>query len=526
MVLGAMLENDDDLVDIVRELQEAKGRGDQFNPRRLHEKIEVLGPAIDLEELKRSIDVEIVARLGMGWDFWFGLLQRFHAREGNCRVVYAHQEAGVKLGDWVRKQRSNRYRLTPEQIDRLNQLCFSWDPFNEAWETNFVALQRFHGREGHCRVPRDQQEDGLNLGSWVAWQRAKKDTLSLDQVQRLNLLDFSWDPRSEFWEPQFTALHKFRQREGHCRVPGDHQEDGLKLGDWVSNLRQRRDKLLPDQVQRLDQLGFIWDPLSEAWATGFAALEKFKQREGHSRVAHSHEEDGLKLGGWVLSQRQKREKLTPRQVDRLNELGFSWDPLAESWEANFAALEKFKQREGHCRVPDKHQENGLKLKGWIGEQRMKRDRLSPEQLQRLNELGFSWNPLAETWEANFAALEKFKQRERHCRVPDKHQEGGLNLGAWAGKQRSKRSNLSLEQVQRLNGLGFSWDPLAEAWETNFAALEKFKQREGHCRVPQPHQEKELKLGNWVSNLRQKKDRLPADQVERLNQLGFVWDARS
>jgi superfamily II DNA or RNA helicase len=99
MVLGAMLENDDHLVDIIRELQEAKGRGDQFNPRRLHEKIEVPGPAIDLEELKRCIDVEIVARLGMGWDFWFGLLQRFHAREGNCRVVYAHQEAGVKLGD-------------------------------------------------------------------------------------------------------------------------------------------------------------------------------------------------------------------------------------------------------------------------------------------------------------------------------------------------------------------------------------------------------------------------------------------
>jgi Helicase associated domain len=100
------------------------------------------------------------------------------------------------------------------------------------------------------------------LGSWVAWQRAKKDTLSLDQVQRLNLLDFSWDPRSEFWEPQFTALHKFRQREGHCRVPGDHQEDGLKLGDWVSNLRQKKDKLPADQVERLNQLGFVWDARS------------------------------------------------------------------------------------------------------------------------------------------------------------------------------------------------------------------------------------------------------------------------
>ena len=54
-VLGAMLENDDDLVDLIREMKEAKGRGDKFNPKSLHEKIEVIGPAIDLDELRRSI---------------------------------------------------------------------------------------------------------------------------------------------------------------------------------------------------------------------------------------------------------------------------------------------------------------------------------------------------------------------------------------------------------------------------------------------------------------------------------------
>jgi predicted helicase len=86
MVLGAMLENDDDLVDLIREMKEAKGRGDKFNPKSLHEKIEVIGPAIDLDDLRRSIDVEIVDRLGMGWDEWYGLLQRFYKREGHCRV--------------------------------------------------------------------------------------------------------------------------------------------------------------------------------------------------------------------------------------------------------------------------------------------------------------------------------------------------------------------------------------------------------------------------------------------------------
>lgn len=129
MVLGAMLENDDDLVDLIREMKEAKGRGDKFNPKSLHEKIEVIGPAIDLDELRRSIDVEIVDRLGMGWDEWYGLLQRFHKREGHCRVPARSQAFGLNLGTWVNNQRSKKEDLTPDQIRRLDSLGFSWDPF-------------------------------------------------------------------------------------------------------------------------------------------------------------------------------------------------------------------------------------------------------------------------------------------------------------------------------------------------------------------------------------------------------------
>src|SRR5262245_43709306 len=46
-VLNAMQEQDEDLVQIIRELREAKGRGEIFDPQRLSEKIEVLGPSIE-----------------------------------------------------------------------------------------------------------------------------------------------------------------------------------------------------------------------------------------------------------------------------------------------------------------------------------------------------------------------------------------------------------------------------------------------------------------------------------------------
>jgi hypothetical protein len=147
----------------------------------------------------------------------------------------------------------------------------------------------------------------------------------------------------------------------------------------------------PERVQRLDQIGLVWEPRNEAWDLHLAALDKFQRREGHCRVLPKHQENNLKLGIWVTHQRQTRDSLSPDQVQLLNELGFSWDPRDEAWEANFAALEKFHAREGHSRVANKHQEEDLKLGFWVSNQRKRKDTLSPERIQRLNQLGFIWD---------------------------------------------------------------------------------------------------------------------------------------
>jgi predicted helicase len=67
-ILNAMQEQDEDLVQIIREIQEAKGRGEVFNPRKLTDKIEVLGPSIELSTLRSNIFVEVVDRIGVRWD--------------------------------------------------------------------------------------------------------------------------------------------------------------------------------------------------------------------------------------------------------------------------------------------------------------------------------------------------------------------------------------------------------------------------------------------------------------------------
>ena len=46
-------------------------------------------------------------------------------------------------------------------------------------------------------------------------------------------------------------------REGHCRVERKHKEDEVKLGSWVTKQRSRKGGLAPDQIERLNSLGFF-----------------------------------------------------------------------------------------------------------------------------------------------------------------------------------------------------------------------------------------------------------------------------
>ena len=457
-VLGAMLESDDDLVDTIEKMQEARGRGDKFNPRQLHEKIEVIGPAINLDKLTQSIDVEILECLGISWDHWFGLLQKFKRREGNCHVSRDHTEDGKKLGIWATNIRNKKILCSEGQLNRLNSIGFSWNPLDERWEKLFAALNDFKQANGHCRVSQKYKHGPLNLGTWIATQRKNKGELSLGQVERLDSIGFIWDPITAQWEESFEALKAFHKREGHCRVPRKIKTDGLKLGIWASNIRKRKDKLTPMQIDQLHSIGFCWDHDEEQWEEAFEALKVFHKREGHCKVAQLFKTGGLKLGSWVARQRHPKNGLSADKISRLNQLGFIWDPFAEQWEEAFEALKAFHKREGHCRVVARTVINGFKLGSWVSLQRSKKSQLSANQIDRLDSLGYTWDPHAQLWEESFIALQEFLKREGHCRVSQSFEADGVKLGAWVSKQRQKKASLSPDRIKRLNSLGFIWKP--------------------------------------------------------------------
>jgi Helicase associated domain len=401
----------------------------------------MIGPRVGFDRLTRSIEVEIANRIGSNWDEWVGLMRRFQAREGHCDVPQRHREGKLRLGQWVSVQRNTKGTMSVERRHRLDAIGFIWDVPETRWDEEFAALKQFKAREGHCNAPQGHREGILPLGNWVSMQRTNKNTMSTERKHRLDEIGFIWDPYESEWENGFSALEKFKEREGHCAVPRLHREGTLSLGNWVSNQRARKDTKLSDEHrQRLDEIGFVWNAREANWEKGFAALEKFKVREGHCNVPTE-----LLLGRWVVTQRTTKDKMSNERRQRLDKIGFVWDTIETKWEDN-----------GHCNVHPSHVEGSYRLGAWVLKQRWKKDTMSNERRKRLNEIGFNWDAREAKWEDGFSALKQFKIREGHCNVPAAYREGTYRFGAWVNNQRFKDTKMSIERRQRLDKIGFVW----------------------------------------------------------------------
>jgi superfamily II DNA or RNA helicase len=468
------------------------------------------------------------------WEANYQLLIDFAAREGHAYVPHLHLEDGVKLGVWVQNQRRN------SAMDKKNRLKleaiqgWTWDFLRDVWYRNLALVQEFVKQEGHARVPVGIVAEGIKIGIWVSIQRKRREDLGGEQIRQLERLPgWTWDPIGDSWGKNYRLLEEFTLREGHAQVSARHIEGRSRLGAWVADQREKRDKLTVERQTQLAALpGWTWSVLEDKWTRGYTALESFIVREGHARVPTGHIEGGVKLGNWVSDRRKDRDKLTVERQAQLAALpGWAWSILEERWERYIEALREFIAREGHARVPATHIEGSVRLGSWVSEQRKHRDKLTPERQAQLAALsGWSWEIAKSAWEGNFEALRSFSAREGHARAPSGHLENGVALGSWVQVQRAKRAKLSPAQISLLEALpGWTWDPLGDDWLTSINALYAYVKREGHARVPSGHAEGGVKLGSWIGRRRVEKARgkLSAERIALFESFpGWSWNAKN
>jgi len=376
-----------------------------------------------------------------------------------------------ELAEWCNTQRKayNGNEISPDRIMRLEQIGFVWEPFEVAWETMFIALATYKQTHGDCNVSK-YSKDNLRLGQWCNNLRARyrNNTLSPERIKRLENLGFLWDPFSEKWEEMFAELVAYKKAHGDCNVPAVWK-DNPSLGMWcyVQRRAYRINKLSPDHIKRLEQLGFVWELLEVAWEEMFADLTAYKQAHGDCNVPWEWK-DNPKLAHWCSTQRERYNinKLSSDRTKRLEDLGFRFDKLRSvvrksnigdiRWNNRYRQLIAYKQTHGDCNV-SKHSEDNHVLGTWCSTQRenYNHNKLSRDRVKRLAQLGFMWNRLEPVWEEMFADLTAYKQAHGHCNVPWEWKDNP-KLARWCSTQRTryKFNGLSPDRVKRLKELGF------------------------------------------------------------------------
>jgi hypothetical protein len=522
-VLQALREQDEVLNDIISQMRIDKGRRKGFDDSRFREKVEILGTEINLETLRRNITVELVDKLSVSWDERSGQLVTYKEEFGDCNVPRGYLE-NPKLATWTGTQRQNKKNgnLEVEKIEKLNQIGVSW---NQMYQQLIAYKEEF----GDCNVLRSYTNP-LQLPTWVSEQRTvkKKGKLSEDKIKRLEAIGFSWNPHKDLWKQMYEELVAFKGEFGDCNVPTEY-DDNPPLGRWVRKQRQKyeKGKLNPDRVQELEVLGLTWNPDQTYWNQMYQELVDCHRVHGDCNVPQKYS-DNRKLASWVTTQRslQKKGKLEIPKLEKLQELGFSWDPIENYWNQMYQRLVAYKEQHGNCNVPDKWVENPS-LGTWVGSQRRRKNKgtITNLQIEKLNQLGFIWNLEKNQWGKMFQALVTYKEEFGGCNVPQTYPENP-RLGQWINTQRryKKYDRLQKEHIKRLESIGFIWNRVEDAWKQMYQELVNYHRVHGDCNVPLGYSENP-QLATWVSTRRNsyKTGQLDADKIQKLDELGFSWN---
>lgn len=210
------------------------------------------------------------------------------------------------------------------------------------WEQYFAAAKEYVAEYGDLKVPKKYKTAaGLSLGSWIGVQRSvyagnRAGALSESQIERLNSIGMIWENRLESaWENGFEHAKAYYEEFGDLLVPARYKSpDGFLLGNWISNLRQRRlngeqsELLDEERIARLDSIGMAWDASSVRWEKNYCAALEYYNVHGDLLVPFDYKTpDGLALGTWVRSLRQarkgefNRKPPTQEQIERLDKIG-------------------------------------------------------------------------------------------------------------------------------------------------------------------------------------------------------------
>lgn len=403
------------------------------------------------------------------WDKMYQRYVDYINANGTIEVDTSKENADLLR--WTRQQQ-HEYRYLKEakassmfqvKIDKLRKIGFEFKYIS--MEERLSTLLKYKEKYGDFNVP----ENHAVLGKWVDEQKkaAKKfaeegdGTAFFDgKIKELIALGFKVDIEEAAADDK-DILNQDSARAKSPDVTGKAGINPITSGGFAINTRSDDEK---------------------KWTKHYAELVEYKKENGNCEVPPSQH---TPLSYWVTQQHKEYQKvqegkasrMTLQRVQQLTDLGFVFRQVAKSftWEQRIEQLTKYKEENGHTRVPKSDPLLGV----FVNRQRYEYSKFKTNRPSTMNEARLADLEALDfvfvagkkmdhvdfknkkSWEQRFQELVQFRETYGHSVVP----QSFPGLGEWVHSQRlyykklkaGKKSPLTNERLLKLADVGFVFD---------------------------------------------------------------------
>ncbi|MFC1414160.1 Helicase associated domain protein [Streptacidiphilus sp. N1-12] len=293
-------------------------------------------------------------------------------------------------------------------------------------------------------------------------------------------------PEAQNWLRGYAAARRWHEIHSSMAIPVDATCPGsdFPLGRWAATQRAAyaADELLPSRVDRLDELGMVWNAHDAAWDANLAIARTYAATHTeHLACSANTVADSTKIGRWLVEQRSAANAgtLTQARTAQLAEIDPWWNPTWPlPWQRSYRIALAHTDNSGTLQdlldMPDGTRMSGQDIGKWTRAQQARWHQLQPGQQELLSRIGLTpaahpaapaappARSQADRFNTGLAAAQAWAAQHGGTIADIKRKDvavvDGIEVkaGLWIGNQRQRAAKLTDEQRAALSKLGMRW----------------------------------------------------------------------
>lgn len=271
----------------------------------------------------------------------------------------------------------------------------------------------------------------------------------------------------DVWHEHYKLLLEYRNEYGTSYVPKRGIYKDFKLGEWCQKMRKdKANGILPiDREIALIEMGFDFTPTDSVWDKSFSLYREIVSIQKSGHISRSLVYKGVNLGEWYANNRKKYLKgdMPKEQADKMKSVNPDFPnlplkPVKEEkpkkkiirFEEAVDLLLRYKEEFGTMNIPKRKEYGDYKLGIWANQMRSKHKQgiLPKEQIDRLNKIGFDWDPLKTKWKRDIARYRRYVNKNGKTEIPKDEVFEDFSIGYWYSNLKISRKNNSLSDEQQ------------------------------------------------------------------------------